>query len=171
MEVIIKIPVKVHLRKFAHWYEGMPLDEPLVIRPGSLIGQILTQVICGKRKYLAYTWRSAPPSSGGHLDFLQIRLPKSIVDRGEYFLTKDGQDFFAQALSAMHRDMMLMHILSAKTLGQTERQSILIWMDLLNIEEDKDLTFDALKKMSNRTRPKIMGGVVFRRGQRPSPVR
>jgi hypothetical protein len=39
-------------------------------------------------------------------------------------------------------------------------------MDMLKIEEDKDLTFDALKKMSTRARPKMMGGIAFRRGNR-----
>jgi hypothetical protein len=149
MDVTVGMPVKGYLKKYVLWKENYPENGVLDLSKGGEIPMVLSGLLTGKMTF--YEQREEGNKLKDYDEELKIRVTLHHYDNQLLFYTKDGIRFFNKYLWRNFHETLLMRILWNEPRGVSEKDTILNFMEVINVTEE-DISFDALKKSSYRLR-------------------
>jgi hypothetical protein len=149
MDVTVGMPCKRYLKKYVLWKENYPENGVLDLSNGGEIPMVLSGLLTGKMTFYAQGEDSNKLKD--YDEELKIRVTLHHYDNQLLFYTKNGIRFFNKYLWRNFHETLLMRILWNEPRGVSEKDTILTFMEVINVTED-DISFDALKKSSYRLR-------------------
>jgi hypothetical protein len=150
MDVTVGMPVKGYLKKYVLWKENYPENGVLDLSKGGEIPMVLSGLLTGKMTFYEHE-ENQNNKLKDYDEELRVKVTLSHYNNQLLFYTKNGIRFFNKYLWRNFHETLLMRILWNEPSGVSEKDTILTFMEVINVTED-DITFDALKKSSYRLR-------------------
>ena len=146
MNVIVKMPIKPHLRKFVQWKENIACNDPLVVSHRTAISTFLSCFITNKSIWLG----QSPLLSEKYSDRLPLLVREHFANRYYLYFTDETIMRFNRFCSHMLHEDLNVYVSWEVSGGEKINQVIYDFMLLLGIEDD--ISFDALKRGNHRFR-------------------
>jgi hypothetical protein len=156
MNIIGKLPIRPHLKKFVLWLENVPTGKPVALGANTSVGLMFQSLLCQKSQM-----RSDYSVPADYSDILEFETSRRNFAEGRMFMSNWSVVKFNQFLHHQMHLVLLERILTAVPLGKHEVEVIYDFLRELDIEED--IGFEAVEKASRRLRSRTRA-VKFVRG-------
>jgi hypothetical protein len=151
MIVTVSIPIKRHLKKFFYWKQELEYGTEINLGVTSEMNIIIKGLLGGKVNLQERKW---PEVGEIYNDQLFCIVDRDHFNRGYLFLNHRIIRFFNFLLQQQFNETLYHRIKMAKEYNLKEQEIIYSFMSELQLEEDEDITFDALKKAAYRMKVK-----------------
>lgn len=144
----INIPVKPHLLRFVEFQEELQHTEPLRLLGSSPTVTFIKSHLAYKE---AYDYYHPDKSTELLTDSLSVIIPPRHFLRGNFHFTDHAVLHFDNFLNGRFNEFLTTRVELFSALGFQQKDTILSFMELLNIDEDS-AEFERIKKAVYRTK-------------------
>ena len=156
MNIVGKLPIRPHLKKFVLWLENVQHGNPVAFTSDTAVGLMFQSLLCQKGQM-----RSDYAVPREYSDILEFETSRRNFAEGRMFMSNYSVVRFNKFLHHQMHLVLLSRILASVPLGRHEVEVIYDFLRELDIEDD--IGFDAVEKASRRLRARTRE-VKFQRG-------